>query len=97
MTARAENSKMSTENFLKSIRALAEAPMAPPIVRSPSVTGIGLAADAAEYETKVGDPVATARMIIAAAAARDGGGPMMPKPSTVAQQILDAGAKRRGG
>jgi hypothetical protein len=48
--------------------------------------GIGLPIDAA----------ATARAIVKAAATRDAGGPTMPKPSTVAQQILDAGAKRRG-
>jgi hypothetical protein len=47
--------------------------------------GIGLPIDAA----------ATARAIVKAAATRDAGGPMMPKPSTVAQQILDAGARRR--
>jgi hypothetical protein len=43
------------------------------------------------------DATATARAIVKAAATARAGGPTMPKPSTVAQQILDAGAKRRAG
>jgi hypothetical protein len=38
---------------------------------------------------------ATAAAIIKAAATARAGGPSAPKPSTVAQQILDAGKKRR--
>jgi hypothetical protein len=52
--------------------------------------------DASEYET-VANAAATARMIVKAAKTRAAGGPPAPKPSTVAQQILDAGAKRRAG
>jgi hypothetical protein len=58
--------------------------------------GIGVGVDASEFETPPIDAAATARAIVKAAKSRDGGGAMMPKPSTVAQQILDAGAKRRG-
>jgi hypothetical protein len=63
-------------------------------------TGVGLGPDAAEYETSVppADSAATARMIVKAAAARDGGGPVLSvKLSDAAQAILAAGAKRRSG
>jgi hypothetical protein len=65
-----------------------------PTVATPG--SIGLGPDASEFETPPIDAAATARAIVKAAKSRDGGGAMMPKPSTVAQQILDAGAKRRG-
>jgi hypothetical protein len=65
-----------------------------PTVAAPH--GIGVGPDAAEFETVSSDPGATARAIITAAKTRDAGGPTACKPSTVAQQILDAGAKRRG-
>jgi hypothetical protein len=70
---------------------------ASPTVTSPrGTTGIGVGADASEYETVASDPKATARMIIKAAALARSGGPVALKPSTVAQQILDAGKRRRG-
>jgi hypothetical protein len=55
--------------------------------------------DPASFETfeTVANAAATARMIVKAAKTRAAGGPPAPKPSTVAQQILDAGAKRRAG
>jgi len=60
--------------------------------------GVAIGSDGDQYETPpIGDAAATARLILKAAATRDAGGPMMPKPSTVAQQILDAGEKRRAG
>lgn len=57
----------------------------------------GLApSDYAEFETLAGDPRATARRILAAAATRDAGGPLAAKMSTSAQAIIDAGKRRRG-
>jgi hypothetical protein len=57
--------------------------------------GIGVGVDADQFETIATDPAATARMIVKAAKTRDAGGPVSPKPSTVAQQIIDAGKRRR--
>jgi hypothetical protein len=81
----------SHESFLKSIRHRAEAP---PTVTAPK--GVGLGADADQYEIAVSDPARTARMIVAAAALRDGGGPPTAKLSSTAEAILRAGARRRG-
>ena len=57
--------------------------------------GIGLGPDGDQFETVASDPAATARLIVKAAKTRDAGGPTMPKPSSVAQQILDCGKRRR--
>jgi hypothetical protein len=66
-----------------------------PTVASPH--GIGLGVDGDQYETPIGGAAKLASRIVAAAETARSGGPTMPKPSTVAQQILDAGAKRRAG
>ena len=75
---------MRTSDFVKSLRLLTEAraPVAEPRVET--------------FEPVASNPSGMAAAIIKAAATRDAGGPPMPKPSTLAQKILDAGAKRRG-
>jgi hypothetical protein len=70
----------------------------PPTVAAPPVTtGIGLGPDASQFEMVASDPGATARLIIKAAATRDVGGPLAAKMSDAAQQIIDAGVRRRAG
>ena len=81
---------MRTSDFVKSLRQMTEtAPVAPAAVVAPRV-------DFETFETLASDPARTARAIVDAAKMARAGGPMAPKPSTIAQQILDAGAKRRG-
>ena len=58
---------------------------------------VGIGSDGDQYETPPINASATAAAIVTAAKLARSGGPMMPKPSTVAQQILDAGEKRRAG
>jgi hypothetical protein len=68
---------------------------APTVAAAPH--GVGLGVDGDQYETPIGGAAKLASLIVAAAETARSGGPTMPKPSTVAQQILDAGAKRRAG
>jgi hypothetical protein len=83
-----------TEDFVKTLRSMT-APAAPPSVAAPR--GVGLGPDASEFETVAADPAATARAIIAAGnKARGGGDTLAPKLSDAAQQIIDAGKRRRG-
>jgi hypothetical protein len=81
---------MRTAEFVKTLRQMTEAtaPVAPRAVAAPRV-------DFETFETVASSQSAVAAAIIKAAATRDAGGPMMQKPSIVAQQILDAGKKRR--
>jgi hypothetical protein len=81
---------MRTEDFVKTLRRMtkATASPAPHAVAAPRV-------DFETFETIAGDPAVTASAIVKAAALARAGGPMTPKPSTVAQHILDAGKKRR--
>jgi len=76
-------------------RKLAGLRLKEPTVIAPR--GVGLGADADQYETpSIGDPAAVAAAIIAAGVKARNGGDTAPKLSTLAEQILDAGKKRGG-
>jgi hypothetical protein len=57
--------------------------------------GIGVGVDADQYETPIGDAARLASQIVAAAKTARAGGPMAAKMSDAAQQIIDAGKRRR--
>ena len=81
---------MRTEDFVKTLRSMT-APAAPPSVATPR-----LVSDDAQFETIASDATATARAIVAAGVkARGGGDTLAPKLSAAAQQIIDAGKRRR--
>ena len=77
----------SFESFLRAIRHQAEAPAARPAIVAPRV-------EFETFETSPSNPSVVAGMITKAAKHRDAGGEKTPKPSAVAQQILDAGRRR---